>query len=399
MLLVESIHGMASAFGELAKVLGELADRIGDIGEAFGDQAASFRLEVQGCRDRVLAVATDLALFLTEKEGVCRWLELRQMKEESIVRFCTAPVEVGPGLRRALFEPCPTVVMTSATLTVDRRFNYMLERLGLSPARPKPARRAMADSDDLPVIQVDDVEEEEGTAEAVEERLATRVLDTPFDYDRQALVAVPTDVADPTEPAYARDLESMIRDAVAISRGRAFVLFTSYRLLQRLHDALKPGLESIGCTPLRQGMVNRHHLLNRFRHERAPVLFATSSFWEGVDVRGDALVLLILTRLPFRVPSDPIVEARVEFLERQGRDAFADYTVPQAVIKFKQGFGRLIRHKADRGAVLIFDRRVATKRYGATFLHSLPASVVHQLPRDEMLEALRAFFVANHDHS
>jgi ATP-dependent DNA helicase DinG len=318
------------------------------------------------------------------------------MKEESIVRFCTAPVEVGPGLRQALFEPCPTVVLTSATLTVDRRFDYMLERLGLSLARPKPARRALADSDELPVIQVD-VVEEEAEAQAVEDRRATAVLDTPFDYERQAFVAVPTDVADPTEPDYARDLESTILEAVAISRGRAFVLFTSYRLLQQLHDVLKTGLENIGCTPLRQGMVNRHHLLNRFRHERAPVLFATSSFWEGVDVRGDALVLLILTRLPFRVPSDPIVEARVEFLERQGRDAFAGYTVPHAVIRFKQGFGRLIRHKADRGAVLILDRRVATKRYGATFLHSLPTTVVHRLPRAEMFEALRRFFVANHD--
>jgi len=395
MTLVESAHALVSAFGEVAKALDLMADLLKDLKEALGDQAAWLRLEAQAYRDRALAVGADLAGFLTNKDGVCRWLELRQTKDDSVVRFCTAPLEVAKGLRKTLFERCATVVLTSATLTVDRRFDYLLERLGLS----KPSDRRAGDSSRqmslledsaLPVIQLDRADDDE--IETIEQRLTTVGLDTPFDFDRQAFVAVPMDVADPTDQGFERDLEPLILESVSISRGRAFVLFTSYSLLEKLYEALKDRLRAIGCTPLRQGTANRHILLQQFRRERAPVLFATSSFWEGVDVKGDALVCLILARLPFRVPTDPIVEARVEHLERQGRDAFGDYTVPQAVIKFKQGFGRLIRAKEDRGAVLIFDRRVATKRYGATFLRSLPTRRVHQLPRAELFEAMKRFF-------
>lgn len=387
--LVEACHGLASAFGEIARALGGLAEMLGELRDALKDSASWLSLEVRAYRDRALAVGADLAHFLTDKEGVARWIELRQRTEESIVRLCTAPVEVGPGLRRMLFGRCPTVVMTSATLTVDRRFDYMLDRLGLKIDSPAPAQPAGDGEESVPVIDVGGEGEE---TRAVIERVMTQGLDTPFDFDTQAFVAVPLDVAEPTAKSFADDLESLILKSVAISKGRAFVLFTSYSLLQRLYNALESRLRAMGMTPLRQGQVNRHILLNRFRNERAPVLFATSSFWEGVDVRGEALVNLILTRLPFRVPTDPIVQARVEHIERSGRNAFEHYTVPQAVIKFKQGFGRLIRHKADRGAVLIFDQRVATKRYGATFLRSLPTRRIHTVPRDEMFEAMERFF-------
>jgi len=389
MTLVESGRTLAASLGDVAKALDTLAEMLEDLDEALGEATAWLRLEVQAYRDRALDVAADLAGFLTQKDGVCRWLELRQTKDESVVRFCTAPLEVGPGLRRTLFERCATVVLTSATLTVDRRFDYLLERLGLRKPGDLSGQGSLLE-DSLPVIQLSRAEED--AIGAVEQRLATLGLDTPFDFDRQAFVAVPMDVADPTDRDFARDLEPLILESVAISRGRAFVLFTSYSLLEKLYEALKDRLRAIGCTPLRQGATNRHILLQEFRRERAAVLFATSSFWEGVDVKGDALVCLILTRLPFRVPTDPIVEARVEHLERQGRDAFGDYTVPQAVIKFKQGFGRLIRTKKDRGAVLILDRRVATKRYGATFLRSLPTRRIHQLPRAELFEAMKRFF-------
>jgi ATP-dependent DNA helicase DinG len=392
MTLVESAHSLASAFGEVAKALDGLADLFEGLKNALREQAAWLRLEVQSYRDRALAVGADLAGFLTNRDGVCRWLELRQMKDDSVVRFCTAPLEVGPGLRKTLFERCSMVVLTSATLTVDRKFDYLLERLGLKTAPPnrRPPPPGVMNEDSLPEIQLGGTDED--GIETIEERLTTLGLDTPFDFDRQAFVAVPLDVSEPTDRQYEDDLESLVLEAVGITRGRAFVLFTSYQLLERLHDRLKARLEAIGCTPLKQGAVNRHLLLNRFRNERAAVLFATSSFWEGVDVKGEALVCLILTRLPFRVPTDPIIEARVERLKQQGRDAFEHYTVPQAVIKFKQGFGRLIRHREDRGAVLIFDRRVATKRYGQTFLRSLPTRTVRQMPRTEMFEAMRLFF-------
>ena len=400
MTLVDAVHTLATAFGDLAKALGELAALLEDAHEALGQEKQSLRLEVAAYRDRALDVATSLAGFLTEKDGHCRWLELRRQAEESIVRLCSAPVEVGPGLRRTLFDHCPTVVLTSATLTVDRRFDYILERLGLRAEPPPAARRGPLRSaaathewdaeEAIPEMPLDDA----GAlaAEEIERRLLTLGLDTPFDFDRQAFVAVPTDVAEPAQREFARDIERLILESVRITKGRAFVLFTSYSLLRQIYDALKGRLEIMGCTPMKQGAINRHILLNRFRSARAPVLFATSSFWEGVDVKGDALTCLILTRLPFRVPTDPIVQARVEYLERKGRNAFEEFTVPQAVIKFKQGFGRLIRHKEDRGAVLILDRRVATKRYGAMFLRSLPTRTVHQLPGEHLLDAMRRFF-------
>ncbi|MCX8035595.1 MAG: helicase [Candidatus Sumerlaeia bacterium] len=394
-VLVESLHSLASSLGELAGALDKIAEQLKDLCEPLGEQAADLQIEVAAARDRVLTLAASLACYLTDTGGVCRWLEIRQNRTEHIVRLCSAPLEVGPDLRKALFEKCPTIVLTSATLTAAGRFDYLLERLGLQkPKSPNANERsrqsAMLEESELPEIQLDRASDE--AFEALAQRLRTFILDTPFDFDRQALVAVPLDIPDPESTEYARELESLILEAVTISRGRAFVLFTSYSLLRRLYNALKDRLNEAGFTPLRQGETNRHILLQQFRRERAPVLFATSSFWEGVDVKGEALVCLILTRLPFRVPTDPIIQARVEHLQNQGVDAFAHYTVPQAVIKFKQGFGRLIRHRTDRGAVLIFDSRVAVKRYGRAFLQSLPARNILVAPRSEVFQTMRRFF-------
>ncbi len=394
-VLVESLRALAAGLGELAKALDKVADLLQDLCDPPGEPAADLRIEVAAARDRVLALAASLACYLTDTEGVCRWLEVRASRMEHIVRLCSAPLEVGPGLRKTLFEKCPTIVLTSATLTAERRFDYLLERLGLQKPGPtnsseRDRQPALLEESELPEIQLDRASDE--AFEALAQRLRTLILDTPFDFDRQAMVAVPLDIPDPESAEYPGDLESLILEAVTISRGRAFVLFTSYSLLRRLYNALRERLCEAGFTPLRQGETNRHILLQQFRRERAPVLFATSSFWEGVDVRGEALVCLILTRLPFRVPTDPIIQARVEHLQKQGVDAFAHYTVPQAVIKFKQGFGRLIRHKTDRGAVLIFDRRVAVKRYGRTFLQSLPVRRVLAAPRREVFHTMRDFF-------
>jgi len=392
--LAESVKTLSAGFASMGHGLSDLAGNLGELRKSLGEKASWLQLEVEAQRDKALALAADLAAFLSDKEGVARWIELRRTQRGQILRFRTAPVEVGPGLRRTLFEPCPTVVLTSATLTVDRKFDYMLDRLGLAPKTERPpAAKRFPPYEEVPEIQLDAADD--GGEARIGRRLVTVALDTPFDFDRQALVAVPTDIADPTDREFARRIEPLILKSVAITRGRAFVLFTSYTLLERLYEALRAKIESLGCTPLKQGSENRHFLLNRFRNERAPVLFATSSFWEGVDVKGEALVCLILTRLPFRVPTDPIVQARVEFLERCDRDAFEEYTVPQAVIKFKQGFGRLIRHKEDRGAILIFDKRVATRRYGKTFLRSLPTRRIIQRTSEEIFEAMREFFAAD----
>ena len=185
--------------------------------------------------------------------------------------------------------------------------------------------------------------------------------------------------------------------SVTISRGGAFILFTSYDLLNRVYQALSPKLASMGLTSLKQGETGRHALLTQFRKEGNAVLFGTDSFWEGVDVKGEALRLVIIARLPFQVPTEPVQQARAEKIKADGGDPFRDFSVPQAVIKFRQGFGRLIRSRDDRGAVLILDRRVLNKSYGRIFLRSLPDTEIVKGTSCEIFDGLERFFRSKHD--
>lgn len=324
--------------------------------------------ELQSLANRLAARVDEFRNFYTIGENRCRWIEARKSRGESadpIVRLYSLPLEVREDLNQALLARTGTVVFTSATLAVDKRFDFFLGQVGLDEEHGNPATL---------------------------ERLKTLYLSTPFDYERQAFVGVPEDLPDPREAEFTGAATGFLLPALQISRGSAFVLFTSYRQLDLFYDALAPMLQPLGYTCLKQGTENRQVLLQRFRNDRTSILFATASFWEGVDVPGDALRLLALVKLPFRVPSDPLVQARVERLDAMGVDSFSTYSVPQAVIKFKQGFGRLIRTREDTGAVLILDRRVVTKRYGRVFLNSLPSETVHTKPALELLEELRGFF-------
>jgi ATP-dependent DNA helicase DinG len=223
-------------------------------------------------------------------------------------------------------------------------------------------------------------------------RVQTLHLETPFDFEKQAFVGIPLDLPEPREPGFNNAAMELLEQALQITKGGAFLLFTSYSQLESFYRKMSPLLQTLGFTCMKQGTENRQELLQRFKNDMHSVLFATSSFWEGVDVPGHALRLLALVKLPFRVPTDPLVQARVERLESLGQDSFSEYSVPQAVIKFKQGFGRLIRTKDDYGAVLILDRRVATKSYGQVFLHSLPNAPTHVKPMGDLLEELDDFF-------
>jgi ATP-dependent DNA helicase DinG len=315
-------------------------------------------------RSRIGGFAAGLLAFVGEDEGTCRWMETRhRARTGKSLTFCTAPIEVAPMLREALFERFSTAVLTSATLAVSRRFEYLHERVGLDRL-------------------------------SIPERVDTLLIDSPFDFAKQALLAVPDDVPEPTQPGYEDATHAAVRRVVEITGGGTFVLFTAYGALNRAAAALAPFLREHGLTMLQQGQSNRQLLLERFAADGRAVLLATDSFWEGVDVRGSALRCVVITRLPFRVPTEPIEQARVEAITRRGGNAFTEHTVPQAVIKLKQGFGRLIRSREDWGAVVLLDSRVVSKRYGRTFLDSLPPAARVIGPGAAVYRRLEEFFAA-----
>lgn len=352
--------------------------------EALRDSLMEFR----GQLDKLLGQGERLKGFIEREKGWCRWFEYfipRQAGRDPIVKFCAAPINIGAKLRETLFRPMKTVAMTSATLTVDRSFAFVRSRVGLEvegegrAPSASPGSAGLAQGDRLPFV-------------LTPEKLLTLMLESPFRYQDQALVAAPTDLPTPEQAEFSERLPGIVAQAVEKSRGRALILFTAYTLLDRTFSRAAPAIENLGYTCLRQGDGSpRHLLLEQFKTDITSVLFATASFWEGIDVPGEALQCVVITRLPFRVPTEPIWQARVEEMERQGRDAFSELTVPQAVIKFKQAFGRLIRRSDDRGIVLILDTRVTSKRYGQIFLRSLPTKTILKAPLDEVLARMGEF--------
>lgn len=317
--------------------------------------------ELEGYRERLQRLGQALAEGTSRElqENTVRWIEI-DARNSGICRIIRAPLEVGPALAEWVYENVKTGILTSATLTVGRKFDHLFKRIGLD--------RVNGD------------------------RIEKLALETPFNFESQAMLAIPTDVPLPDDKNFLDECAEFTREALAITQGHAFVLFTSFYALDHVYKRLVAPLKAMGIVSLRQGDATRTSLLDRFRADASSVLFATDSFWEGVDVAGEALQCVILPRLPFRVPTEPILEARAEAIEAAGGNSFIEYTVPQAVIKFRQGFGRLIRRRTDRGVVLVLDRRIITKYYGRIFLDSLPEMKVLKGPRPGILLALREFF-------
>ena len=312
--------------------------------EPFVEQAA------RGLSSRVARLTSIMdAVRAVSKgdEAICTWVEVGAIPSRRGTRFAAiqaAPIAVDEPLHELFFAPNWATIMTSATLSADHRFDLLLARTGLALARP----------------------------EAV-----TLALPSPFDHASQALLAVVPSMPDPRAESGNLHTDALITAVDQLTRavgGGALVLFTSFRAMNRVYQALASGLVSAGMTPMIQARrgPSRAELLRRFRETSGAVLFATDSFWEGIDVPGDALRLVLITRLPFSVPTEPIAMARHEILRRAGRNAFFELTLPQAILRLRQGYGRLIRRRSDRGAVVILDPRIETARYGRRFLSSLP---------------------------
>ena len=309
------------------------------------DRKTQLIAELRGVVRRLDAAAQGLTAALQPPPGgppAVRWLE-RRGKKGTNLSLASVPLDLAPLLKENLFDRVDTVVLTSATLAASGDFGFLEERLGL----------------DLPPSRV----------------VVREVLASPFDFSSQCLFGVPTDIPEPRDDESGHDaaVARVLLDLARAADGGIFALFTSHRALRRAAAAVRDHIG--GRWPLLvQGEGQRDQLLRRFRESGSAILLGTDSFWEGVDVPGRALRVLILAKLPFKVPTEPLTAARLERLEERGVNGFTRYLVPLAALKLKQGFGRLIRTRSDAGVVLLLDRRAVTKPYGARILEGLPAA-------------------------
>jgi ATP-dependent DNA helicase DinG len=318
-----------------------------------------FETELVGRR---LSETSDLCRRWTEEPDEPQtvfWLEQNRVGTGSgHVRFVTTPLDITPMMKEALYDRFPALVFTSATLAVGGSFRFWSSRIGLA-------------GDEF-------------------------LLPSPYNFRENVLLAIPSDAPAPTEPGFMDFAGKLIKEVIELSEGRALVLFTSYSMMNEVHAIVGQTLDRTDIPLLRQGDDDRSRLLSRFRQEAASVLFATDSFWQGVDAPGDSLEVLIISRLPFRVPSDPVVQARMEDIRSRGGNPFLDMSLPDAVIRLRQGFGRLMRRTTDFGAVIILDSRIVTKQYGRAFLSSLPETYKQVGRSEKILLDVEDFLAEKH---
>lgn len=310
--------------------------------EKLDEKTKNVRQEINALLSRFSESIGIISRYLRDElpTNCVRWMESQLKGKNFALELVDAKLDISEHLIDALFLPHKSVILTSATLTTDNQFDFMKTRLGLDQLKGRA--------------------------------ISEHIYKSPFNYKKQAVLFVPTDIPDPSRVEFQDALIFQIASCIRASSGNAFVLFTSYQLLDYCYKELLEPLQKEGFHLLRQGDDSRSALIKRFKETEASVLFGTDSFWEGVDVVGDALRCVIITKLPFKPPSEPIIQARSEAIAKAGGNPFMEYSLPQAIVKFKQGFGRLIRTKNDRGCVVCLDTRLAIKPYGKLFINSLP---------------------------
>ena len=371
----------ARAFGPVIALCGTLAAELGkltgftrEIMEAISDDDKDIpvfwetKVALRRLED-MSAVLRDFTLW-DEKREIVFWLKRNNLPHDiadasgksSYAVFTRTPLDIAPLMSAGVFEPMKSVICTSATLKTGYDFSYWLRRAGI----------AFIDK----------------------ERVLQQDFPSPFPYKKNMLFAVPSDSPSPDDMRFQQYIESAVCRLIHAAGGRTLVLFTSYESLKSAFDYALHSLKSFSGSLLRQGTDDNARLLERFRTENESVLFATDSFWQGVDVPGESLSQVIIVKLPFTVPNDPVFTARAEAVEKRGGSSFMELSLPEAVIKFRQGAGRLMRTGSDRGAVVVLDKRLYEKRYGALFLRTLPECKKIYEPLADLCTAVSRFLDA-----
>ena len=405
---MEAMDALVGAFDRLRREVGELRIRLeGDAAreERFEDRL----LDLQAMERRLESAASALGLVLAPGEAgdrFVRWMEGKGRPGEPLrnVRLAAAPVEPGELLREALFDRVDTAVLTSATLTTGNRdFRFIRDRLGLGAVSAPASLPGFGFHDLADLLDADHLEADHlgsgspdpGDASGAGEPLVVTEdrVPSPFDYPTQALFGVPSDLPEHRDwRAFQEATARVTAEFAEITGGGLFVLFTSHKALRGTAALLRQAGVDRRYPLWVHGEASRARILRGFMASGRGILLGTSSFWEGVDVPGDPLRGLILQKIPFRVPTEPITQARTEALERRGLNGFTAYQVPLAALRLKQGFGRLIRARTDRGAVLLLDRRILTARYGRTLREALPDAPMVRGPWMELKGRLRSFY-------